>query len=250
MPKSQQIIDLAVIIPTLNEEGFIGRLLDSIAKQTVLPKEIVVIDAYSKDKTIAEIKKRQKNLIQLKFFRIPRYTVARQRNFGVKKTNSENILFLDADMELRDKQALEKYFGEIILKKPDIAVAKNLPDSNHWKDAVYFKAEDLFFKLSKYFWPVIVARNVYVRRKMFTSVGGFNESVTVAEDQELAHRILKKGGKLVFLKTLHLHTSVRRIATEGRIRYTLKMLLFGLDIILRGRQKSHVKYDFGHFKKD
>ncbi len=62
MSNSKIIIDLAIIIPTLNEEHFIGRLLDSIISQSVMPKELVIVDAYSKDKTIAEIKKRQKKL--------------------------------------------------------------------------------------------------------------------------------------------------------------------------------------------
>src|SRR6476659_2031064 len=99
-------LDLAIVIPTLNEEHYIGILLDSIASQTVLPKEIVVVDAESKDKTIEEIKRRQspstdaqdiKHLPQLKYFQIPKYTISRQRNLGVKKTSSEFILFLDAD---------------------------------------------------------------------------------------------------------------------------------------------------------
>ena len=242
---NKQIIDLSVVIPTLNEEHFIGRLLNSLVKQSVSAKEIVVVDAKSEDKTIIEIKKRQTVLPQLKFFQIPRYTIASQRNFGVKKTSSENILFLDADMELKGEKDLEKYFLEVQKLKPDVAVAKNLPDSNHWKDLVYFKAEDALFKLSKYFWPVITARNLYIPRKIFTKVGGFNQNIAVAEDQELVHRILKNKGKLIFLKTVKLHTSTRRVVREGRINYALKMLIFGIDIMLHGHENSKVDYPFG-----
>ncbi len=245
----KQIIDLAIIIPTLNEEYFIGKLLDSLIKQTVQAREFVIVDAYSKDKTIAEIKKREELLPQLKYFQIPRYTVARQRNLGVKKTKSKDILFLDADMEFKHSKDLEKYFAEVLNRKPDVAVAKNLPDSNNWKDAVYFEAEDLLFKLSKYFWPVITARNLYVKRKIFTDVGGFNEDVAVGEDQELVHRILKSNGKLVFLKSVKLHTSARRVTKDGRFRHALKMVLFGVNIIVKGRDKSKVDYEFGKFTK-
>lgn len=248
MPQPKAIIDLAIIIPTLNEEHFIGKLLDSIAKQSVLPQELIVVDAYSKDKTIPEIQKRQNKLTNLQVFQIPKSTISRQRNFGVKKTTSAHLLFMDADMELTKADILDTYFTEVLQRKPDVAAARNLPDINTFKNSIYFQAEDLLFKISKYFWPVITARNLYVRRKMFDRVGGFDENVLVAEDQDLVHRILKKGGKFILLKTIKLHTSVRRMELEGRRKYALKMVLFGLNILLRGHKKSKVKYEFGNFK--
>lgn len=241
-------IDLAIVIPTLNEEHFIGRLLDSIINQSVKPQELVVVDAFSKDKTIEEIKKRQKDL-DLRYFSIPRHTIARQRNFGAQKTAASHLLFLDADMELRGENVLEKYFKEILKRKPDVAAAKTLPDSNTWKNAVYFKVEDLSFKLSRYFWPVVTARNLYVNRRVFEAAGGFDEELPVGEDADLVQRILKGGNKLIFLKTVKLHTSVRRVEQEGRRKYALKMVLFGLNILLHGHKKSRVKYEFGNFKK-
>lgn len=241
-------IDLAIIIPTLNEEHFIGRLLDSIARQTVQPKELIVVDACSKDNTISEIKKREGDL-SLKYFRIPKETISRQRNFGARKTTAPHLLFLDADMELREKDVLERYFKEILERKPDIAAAPTLPDVDHWKNWIYFKAEDLAFKLTQYFWPVVTARNLYVTRKIFENVGGFDEEIKVGEDQDLVQRIVKAGGKLIFLKSVKLHTSVRRVESEGRRKYTIRMLLFGFNVLLHGPRKSKVKYKFGHFKR-
>lgn len=243
-------VDLSIVIPTLNEEYFIGRLLDSIIRQTVVPKEVVIVDACSKDKTIQEIKKRQAKLKSLSYFRIPKKTVARQRNFGAGKSTSPHLLFLDADMELRGKDTLEKYFREVLQKRPALAVARTLPDIKNWKNSVYFKAEDLTFKVSKYFWPVVTGRNMYVKRQIFDKVGGFNEELAVGEDQELAQKIVKHGGKLIFLKTVQLYTSVRRVEEEGRSRYALRMILFGLNILLRGHKKGQVEYEFGHFTKE
>lgn len=247
MSDFQTKINIAIIIPTLNEERFIGRLLDSIAMQTVTPAELVVVDVDSKDKTFAEIIKRQKDMPNLRSFRIIKYTVARQRNFGVKKTVSPHLLFLDADMELREKDALERYFNEVLKREPDVAAARNLPDVEHWKNSIYFKAEDLLFRVSKYFWPIVTARNLYVRRQVFDQVGGFDESIAVGEDSELVYRIVKRGGKLIFLKDVKLHTSVRRVNQEGRRKYALKMIRFGFNMIFRGRKKSRVKYEFGNF---
>ena len=121
MSKDRLVIDLAIIIPTLNEEHFVGYLLDSIAHQSVMPKEVVIVDAYSRDKTVKEVRKRQKLLPKLLVFRIPRYTIARQRNFGVKQTSANHLLFLDADTELRGSNVLKRYFDQIRKKHPHIA---------------------------------------------------------------------------------------------------------------------------------
>lgn len=247
MPKQKTVIDLAIIIPTLNEEHFIGKLLDSLIKQTVKPQEIVVVDAYSQDKTIAEIKNRQKQLTNLRYFQIPKKTISCQRNLGVKKTTAVNLLFLDADMQLQQVNALEKYFKEVLNRKPDVAAAENLPDSTYWKDLLYFKTEALLVKFFKYFWPVITARNLYVKRAVFNKVRGFDEDIAVGEDQELVQRIVRQNGKLILLKTVKLCTSTRRVELEGRRRYALRMVLFGLNILLRGHKKSKIRYEFGKF---
>ena len=106
-------LDLAIVIPTLNEEHYIGRLLDSIAKQTVKPKEIVVVDAFSKDLTGEEVQKRMKKLKNLKLFRLPKHTISKQRNFGANNTSAKHILFLDADGQLKDPDTLKKYMDEV-----------------------------------------------------------------------------------------------------------------------------------------
>lgn len=248
MSEPKVVIDLAIIIPTLNEEHFIGRLLDSMIRQSVMPRELVVVDAYSKDKTIEEIKKRQSGLTVLRYFKIPKHTISRQRNFGVLKTTSSHLLFLDADMQLLEDDTLERYFKEVLRRKPDVAAAENWPDSKYWKNLVYFKAENLSIKLIKHIWPLATARNLYVKRTVFEQVKGFNESIPVGEDHELVQKIVKMGGKLTFLKTVKLYTSTRRVEQEGRRRYALRMIWFGLNILLRGYKKSKVKYEFGNFK--
>ena len=146
---AKKVIDLAIVIPTLNEEKYIGSLLDSILSQSVQPAEIAVIDEYSKDKTEGEVKKRKQQLPQLKFYRIAQYSISRQRNFGAKKTISPHILFLDADTVLVDEDTLEKYFEEVTEKKPGLALAQNYPLSKNWKDIVLFQAANLGTKIGR-----------------------------------------------------------------------------------------------------
>lgn len=247
---NKEIIDLAIIIPTLNEEHFIGYLLDSIAHQSVSPKEVVVVDAYSRDKTVTEIRKRQKVLPQLKVFRIPRYTISRQRNFGVKNSSAPHLLFLDADTELRGRDVLKRYFQEVLKKRPNIAIATNKPSTEQWKDKVYFRAMDLIFKLSKPIWPLATCMNMYIDRKTFERVGGFDDLIAVGEDLEIVHRVVKKGGKFLIISDPKVYTSPRRFEREGRIRFALKAARSFIRIVRHGYRSNPIEYEFGHFNEN
>lgn len=246
MPK---IINLAIVIPTLNEEKFIGILLDSIKKQTVWPKEIIVVDGSSTDKTILEIKKRQKDLPQLKFFQIPKYTISRQRNYGVSKSKSEHILFLDADVKLISPKTLEDYWKTIQKTKLDAIMAPNFPLSNSIRDYLLYKVTHGVMALSSNtkIWPMAVGTNLYFNRKIFSKVGGFDEEVRVAEDFELVQRVVKNGGRYKVVRHPKIHSSVRRLRKEGRLRFFWKLGVSGYYIKKYGFRKNPIHYEFGKY---
>lgn len=52
-----QALSLSLVIPVYNEENYIARCLDSVASQTVAPKEVFVVDNNCSDATIAIAKK-------------------------------------------------------------------------------------------------------------------------------------------------------------------------------------------------
>lgn len=239
-------IDLAIIIPTLNEEKYIGKLLDSILAQTVKPEELVIVDAQSHDKTIDEIKKRQNVLPQLKYFQIPRYTIARQRNFGAKKTASNNLLFLDADTKLKDPEALKTYLEEINKTNPDIATAPILPLSDYWKNKIFYQASWLLIKFSKNIWPIAVGINLYVSRKMFNKINGFDDEVKIGEDVEIVHRVVENGGKFDILDKPQIYTSARRFEKEGRRSFALKMAKAFYYVNTKGFKNNPINYDLGN----
>ncbi len=49
---SRKTLTLSIIIPAYNEERYLGACLESIANQTVRPKEVIVVDNNSTDKTV------------------------------------------------------------------------------------------------------------------------------------------------------------------------------------------------------
>lgn len=241
------MIDLVIVVPTLNEEKYIGELLDSIGEQTVLPKELVVVDAFSKDKTKQEVAKRRKILPQIKFYQIPKFTIARQRNLGVKKTTATHILFLDADTVLVDPNTLERYYEEVKEKDPGLALAPNFPLSNNWKDKVLFQAANLGTKAGRDIYPGAVAINLYVRRDVFDTLGAFDDKIKFGEDFELVQRYAKSGVKYTVLQDVKVYTSVRRLRKEGRIRFVIKMVNSMINVHIYGYRKNPIakEYEFG-----
>jgi len=239
-------INLAIVIPTLNEEHYIGKLLDSIAVQSVWPSEIVIVDAFSPDGTITQIKKRQKTLPQLRYYQIPKDTISKQRNLGAKKTKSDHILFLDADTFLLDPDTLKKYYQEVLFKESSIAVAENLPLSEDLVDRILFGVANLGTKTTRYFYPLAVGVNMYIKRRLFKKLGGFNEKIRIGEDCELVQRYAKKGVVYTVLDKPKIYTSVRRLKEEGRMRYITKAMQSLINERIHGYRKNTVKYEFGN----
>ncbi len=245
------IVDLAIIIPTLNEEFYIGKLLDSIELQSISPKEIIVVDANSADGTIKEIKKRQKTLPQLKFIKIPKYSIGRQRNLGVKKTTAKKLLFIDADMFFANPFALEKLFYEAHQRNADFAIPKILFSSEKAVDQFLCFLHNGIPKAVKPFKAAATTQCLFVKRAIFKRANGFDEEIKVAEDFDLVSRMQKIGGRFIILKNSTILSSVRRLEKDGRVRYVGLLGISLLMITLIGYKNNPVqkKYDFGNHPK-
>ena len=87
---------LAVLILTKNEENNITDVIDN-AKQCT--DEIIVIDSGSTDKTVELAEKAGAQV----HFRAWDNDFAAQRNFGIKLTNADWVLYLDADERMNDE---------------------------------------------------------------------------------------------------------------------------------------------------
>ena len=83
---------VSIIITTKNEESNIENCLKSVKFQSYRNIETIVVDNYSNDKTI-KIAKKYTNKIFLKG-----KERSDQRNYGIKKSRGEFVLYLDADM--------------------------------------------------------------------------------------------------------------------------------------------------------
>jgi len=109
----------SIIIPTLNEEANIERVIKSLYDQDYRPMEIVIVDGGSTDGTLNKAHDLQRKYSNESFvIKILRgvdfgktLTPANLKNIGIEKSCGDYLIFLDADMF-----PLEKFFISKVVK--------------------------------------------------------------------------------------------------------------------------------------
>ncbi len=93
---------VSLILTVLNEGEHIRRLLDSVARQSRLPDEVVVCDGGSKDSTLAVIQEYATRL-PLKVIVAPRANISQGRNAAIRAATGDIIAVTDAGVWLEER---------------------------------------------------------------------------------------------------------------------------------------------------
>lgn len=230
---------LSIIIPTLNEERHLPKLLDSLKKQDFKGYEIIVADFNSKDKTRQIAKKYRCKIAK---GGLP----AAARNNGTKIAKGDMLFFIDADCIIQ-KPFLRKSMNEIKSKNLDAAGCYARPIISKFSDEAIFSLFNLWICITQFFYPN-AAYGIFCKKELHKKIGGFNESIKLSEDMDYAKRA-GRHGKFRILTNAKIYASVRRFDEEGRIRLIAKLLLSGIYRALFGEiRKDIFKYRFGHEK--
>ncbi|MDO8436289.1 MAG: glycosyltransferase [bacterium] len=237
---------LSIIIPTLNEEAYLSLLLDSIKKQNFKDFEIVVSDAYSKDRTRDVARKYGCKIVD---GGLP----AKGRNQGAAAAQGDLFLFLDAETLLSDN-FLKKVLQEFNDRNLDVSGCGHIPIGIEWAPKAIHPQ---FFYNLLYNWPVRFLQGVFpyaaslilVKREIFQAVGGFDENIKIAEDHDFVRRAAKVG-RFGFLKGVKLPLFLRRFEKEGLWRTNFKYFFCNILNIFFGNVKINIfRYDFGQYQK-
>lgn len=214
---------VTIIIPTLNEEDYIGILLHSLTAQTYKKFEVIVVDGGSTDETQDKALEFQ-GLLNLRFVKSPKKGIALQRNYGASLTKYEHLMFMDADDYL-DPDFMEKVTAHIQdHPKTDLLTTRLKPLSNKIRDHVMFYSYHKFYmELVKKWKPAAGGAFIYVKEEVFNKLNGFSADLLVGEDFDLVYRAHGSGYKYELLKNPPVHTSVRRLEKMGRPKYLWAM---------------------------
>lgn len=237
------LIMISIVIPTLNEEKYLPRLLDSIKSQDFSDYEVIVSDGGSIDKTVSIAQAFGAKVVINSTIKHP----AAQRNNGAKIAQGEILLFLDADSNL-PSGFLRNSYQEFIDKHLNIAGFFFIFSPNRWHYKIYSFISNAICSLKQFSHsPAAVGAALMASRADHEKINGFDLEVLLAEDYDYCAR-LSKLGKFRMIKTTKFVYSSRRIEKEGFWLTGWKYFRMGI-FTLTGRaiRKQIVKYDFGKF---
>lgn len=237
----QQLPNITVVIPTLNEAANIRGLLAGLEAQTYAPVEILVVDGYSPDNTADAARSRPNTRV---ISHGPH--VARQRNLGGYLAKGDVVVFLDADTKLKST-FLEKAVTEFQRRKLDIACPWYVPhESTLLIHAVYALFNSTFYLLQK-----ILASGagscIIVRKEIFQNSRGFDAKVKFDDIELIRH--LSWSYRFGILHT-RLGVSDRRFKQYGILRMTIVYMVLSIFFALGAfRWANIIRYEFGKYDK-
>ncbi|MCX8194085.1 MAG: glycosyltransferase [Candidatus Pacearchaeota archaeon] len=235
-------LELSIIIPTLNEEKYLPKLLRSLKTNLKnINVEIIIVDAHSKDKTLALAKK--SGIKNLRIF-ITKKGAAYQRNYGAKKAKAPLLLFLDADVVL-PKDFLKKTLEEIKKRKLDVAACYCKPDKKKFFEICAFGLANIWMRIFEKIKPF--GQSCYfVEKKLFEKLKGFDTSLSFGEDSELLERAKKSGAKFRVLNEKFI-LSTRDFEKYGRFSQSLAYIFLNFYRLLgKERRKEKHFYELYH----
>jgi len=240
---------ISIVIPTFNEGLYIGKLLETITKQTYKDYEVIVVDAASIDSTRKVVNKYKKKIKKLSFLIYKEKGVPKARNYGASKAKGEYILFLDADV-LLTKNFLKNIYNEFEERYLDVATCYITPLSKKYIDKILHDVANLALLTGQYLSPRAPGFCIFVTRRLHNRINGFNINCHLAED----HDYVQRGGKLGkfrVLKSSKIPVSVRRLDAEGRKTLVKKYIISEIYKTVKGNEANPpFEYTFGEHGKD
>lgn len=201
--------EVAIVIPTLNEERFISRCLDSIIKQTFKfeKMDVMIIDGGSNDKTKDIVAKYQKSHQNIRFIENKKKIQSVAFNIGLKKSTAPYIIRLDAHAEYDSKYislCIENLKQDE--KRGNVGGRCNILPFNQslWAQTNAILNHSRFgiggaaFRVSNEAHNTDSVPFGSFPRKIIEKIGGMREDLPRGEDNEYNSRIRKAGYKIFF----------------------------------------------------
>ena len=197
---------ISVVVPTLNEEGYIAKTLRLLRQHR--PHQIIVVDGGSRDATCQLAKE-----ADLLLHSVPGR--ARQMNLGAEQASGDILLFLHADCSLEPGALTEV---ERVLHQPKVAAG--CFQMRVRADGPLYRLIDACATARVRLTGLMYGdQGLFLRRDLFFSLGGF-PSVKLMEDLLFSRRLQRTGRIVVIPKRIFV--SPRRWQQTGLIRQTLR----------------------------
>lgn len=230
----------SIIIPTLNEETYLPKLLTSLADQTIRNFEVIVVDGSSKDRTVAIARRFAKKLRALRVIVSKKASLPLQRNMGARVSRGEWLVFVDADSTLLP-YAAERMLTYVRNTEVSVFTTWFCPDTDIQKDAT-----------TTLFWMIVLESSIFLKRqlapgpltgvtrKAYDTVGGYDEAHAFQEDMDFSLRLYNAGYKLHMIRETLYVLSLRRLRRQGTFKVAQQYMRGALSVLLFKKPLSHM----------
>lgn len=228
--KKNDLPNISVIIPVLNEEENLGKLIPHIFSGITAHEEleIIIVDGGSTDQSVAVAASLGASVIKAPMGR------ASQMNAGARSARAKVLYFLHAD------SFPPAGFAKFILKAINDGASAGCFRLQFDSTSSFL---GFFAWFSRFNYPICRGgdQSLFITRELFESLGGFDERYRVYEDNEFISRIYRQAKFKVLPHTLS--TSARKYTLNGR--FTLQyhfMRIHMLYYLGKGPEALHAYY--------
>ena len=192
MSYNKAIEDISVIIQTYNRCDLLKRAINSVIKQTITPKEIIIVDNGSTDQTYQMV---SSLFPEINYFIEKKRGVSAARNKGILESKSKWIAFLDSDDAWKPTK-LEKQMEYSVFNQDKYRIIHT--DETWYRNKKFLnqlkkhkKSGGNIFKNSLQL-CCISPSSVVLKKQIFDDYGLFDENLEVCEDYDMWIRITAK----------------------------------------------------------
>lgn len=193
--KTSQSIPISVIVTVLNEEHNIIPLLRALAMQKYLPSEIIIADGGSTDETVKKIEtfagSQLGSKLTIKVLDTPGNRSV-GRNAAIAAARSKCVVITDAGCVPHPE-----WIQELVQTKDEVGVSVVAGAALPFQESSFQRAAAPYFLLMpdridpKTFLPA--TRSMLLEKKVWRSIGKFDESLDHNEDYVFARQLRKHG---------------------------------------------------------
>lgn len=213
---------ISLIIPVLNAEKYIEKLLEKIFSQTVVPDEIIILDSESEDRTIDICKKYDR--VRVIDIKRKDFDHGGTRHIGFQNAKGEYCFMMSQDALPADDKCFEKMLSAFENDGIVMATARqipyedasliekltrefNYPDRNIFKD----KSMQETLGVKTFFFSDVCS--VY-KKDVYFELGGYDVPTLICTDMIMAAKAINAGYKTAYMGCAEVYHSHNYTLTQ------------------------------------
>lgn len=196
----------SIITCTFNSEKYILKNLQSVIGQTCQDYEHLIVDGYSKDKTIEILRKFQKSKeTKIRLVQSEAKGISNAFNTGIKNSSGKYLFFLNSDDCFYDRNVLQSVCDFLERNSVDWCYGKIQVVEENGQVLGLFPKYKLLQTANKQllkFINFIPHQAVFINREVIEQFGGFDEQLINSMDYEYYLRIANQTKWIYFDKII------------------------------------------------